>query len=66
MTATKFNKGDLIEWIAEPSPSGQHLGIVMNTEIPQEEDNWGVFVQWNDGDKEWERPSNLKLVVKAK
>ena len=64
----KFNIGDLVEWAAAtiPDQMDQQLGIIMNTEIPQEEDRHDVFVQWHDGDKEWERPSNLKLVVKAK
>jgi hypothetical protein len=64
----KFNKGDLVEWAGATVGewSEQQLGIVMNTKIPQEEDPHDVFVLWYDGDENWERPPNLKLVAKAK
>jgi len=63
----KFGKGDLVESVWRCSArSGQHLGIVMNVEIPLEEDRHDVLVQWNDGDVDWEMPSELKLVAKAK
>ena len=64
----KLGKGDLVEWVGATVGEwgGQHLGIVINIDIPLEEDSHDIFVQWNDGDKDWERPSNLKLVAKAK
>jgi hypothetical protein len=69
----KFNKGDLV--IEQNNPfverSEQQLGIVMNGAEAIEAARavgflFTVFVQWHNGGTGWEKPSDLKLVVKAK